>query len=87
MSNWTLLGGGAVGGLFSGLLWHSGQGVNLLRSDEQQAVARHELALTLLDGQSLHFAPPQLGVEDAAKIEKLMVTTKAYQVVPDRLWW
>ena len=82
MSNWTLLGGGAVGGLFSGLLWHSGQGVNLLRSDEQQAVARHELALTLLDGQSLHFAPPQLGVEDAAKIEKLMVTTKAYQVQP-----
>ena len=81
MSQWCILGCGAVGSLMAGLLWQSAQPVNLLRSDGPR-MARDDLHLQRLDGSTLTFNPPRLGEDDAGEIQRLLVTTKAYQVQP-----
>ena len=81
MSQWCILGCGAVGSLMAGLLWQSAQPVSLLRSDGPR-MARDDLHLQRLDGSTLTFNPPRLGEDDAGEIQRLLVTTKAYQVQP-----
>ncbi len=78
MSHWTLLGCGAVGGVLTGLLMRAGQQVSLLHT----RAGGPGTALVFEDrqGQRLTFAPERLQVQDASRIRRLLVTTKAYQV-------
>ena len=79
---WTLLGDGALGSVLAGLLQQSGLTVSLLRT--RPSSRDQPDSLTWLDRtQQPHtFTPQRWGVEQAAQIECLLVTTKAYAVQP-----
>lgn len=78
---WTLLGAGALGGVFASLLSQSGQGVRLMVRDSQRSRLHPTLDFTALDG-SAHLLPiPRCFASDGATTRRLLVMTKAGQVV------
>jgi len=80
-SHWHLLGAGAIGTLFASQLQGNGIAVTLvLRDSADGAPLRAAGGLTLSHNDSTqHFMPSFSGVDSAAVIDHLLVTTKAYQ--------
>lgn len=78
---WTLLGAGALGGVFASLLTQSGQGVRLMVRDTQRSRLHPAIDFTALDGTAHLLAIPRCFASDAATTKRLLVMTKAGQVV------
>lgn len=79
---WTLLGDGALGSVFAGLLQQAGFGVALLRTRPANRPQTAVLTWRDRQGDAHTFTPARWGIEHAAQIELLLVTTKAYAVQP-----
>lgn len=81
---WTILGAGAIGSLFATHLRRTGQNVNLLdtRYAHPQGQPLHPMTLALLDGSACQYDLPCIGYQDLSDIGCLLVTTKAWQVIP-----
>ncbi|WP_096779703.1 ketopantoate reductase family protein [Zobellella denitrificans] len=82
MTEWTILGAGALGCVMAGLLRGRGEPVSLLLSERHRGHLHPSLDLITLAGrhQLVHTRP--LFAEQAGQIRRLLVLTKAYQVVP-----
>ncbi|MGL5031587.1 MAG: ketopantoate reductase family protein [Aeromonas sp.] len=78
---WSLLGCGALGGVFASLLTLSGQATQVLLRDSDQGLLHPQVDFTALDGQLqlLHIA--RGFVHHPGHIQRLLVMTKAHQVV------
>ncbi|GAA3536847.1 2-dehydropantoate 2-reductase [Zobellella aerophila] len=81
MSEWAILGAGALGCVFAGLLRQQGHPVSLLLSERHRGHLHPSLELITLGGhhELIHTRP--LFAEQASQLSHLLVTTKAYQVV------
>lgn len=82
LEHWTLLGCGAVGGVLAGLLATHGQSVTLLDTRPQATGAALALDFIDLQGQEHPLNLPRLSLPQIPQLECLLVTTKAYQVIP-----
>lgn len=78
---WHILGVGALGGLWAGLLALSGQEPCLLLR-RLPAEGRQRLSLQRLDGQNDTFLLPAETAETGTAIEALLVCLKAYDIAP-----
>ncbi|MBL1378788.1 ketopantoate reductase family protein [Zobellella iuensis] len=81
MTEWTILGAGALGCVMAGLLRRQGEPVSLLLSERHRGHLHPSLDLITLSGrhQLIHTRP--CFAEQAGQIRCLLVVTKAYQVV------
>lgn len=79
---WTLLGDGALGSVLAGLLQHAGLGVALLRTRPASQPQAATITWQDLQGAPHTFTPVRWGIKEAAQVELLLVTTKAYAVQP-----
>ncbi|MFM4824871.1 ketopantoate reductase family protein [Aeromonas bivalvium] len=80
--SWSLLGCGALGGVFATLLTQSGQPTQLLLRERHRATLHPVVDFTGLDGQHTLIAIPRAFVADRPAIRRLLVMTKADQVIP-----
>ncbi|WP_116473772.1 ketopantoate reductase family protein [Zobellella maritima] len=81
MSDWGILGAGALGCVFAGLLRQQGHQVSLLLSERHRGHLHPGMDMITLGGhhELIHTRP--LFAEQAGRLSRLLVTTKAYQVV------
>lgn len=85
MSNWHVLGAGALGCLWAAYLRKTGHGVELLLKDRQRLSRyRQENAITLSRGdrQETFTAAASLTQSGDTAIDQLLITTKAHQTLP-----
>lgn len=78
---WTLLGCGALGGVFACLLRQHNQSVRVMVRGSQRARLHPALDFTALDGSPHLIEVPRCFADDAAGSRRLLVMTKAGQVV------
>ncbi|MFC5704892.1 ketopantoate reductase family protein [Aeromonas eucrenophila] len=79
---WTLLGCGALGGVFASLLTLSDQPTRVLLRDRHRATLHPGIDFTSLEGYTQLLAIERGFVSQPGKIKRLLVMTKANQVVP-----
>ncbi|MGY3902772.1 ketopantoate reductase family protein [Aeromonas lusitana] len=79
---WTLLGCGALGGVFASLLTLSGQSTRVLLRDRHRATLHPGIDFTSLEGHTQLLAIERGFVSQPGQIKRLLVMTKANQVVP-----
>lgn len=81
MSDWSILGAGALGCVFSGLLRLQGHQVSLLLSERHRGHLHPGMDMITLGGhhELIHTRP--LFAEQASHVSRLLVTAKAYQVI------
>ncbi|PLW82965.1 2-dehydropantoate 2-reductase [Kineobactrum sediminis] len=81
--HWHVLGAGAIGCLFASLLQQAGARCTLLLRDDDPALETGETVITVRsDGQCTTRTFPVSACHEADSIRHLLVTTKAYDVVP-----
>lgn len=81
MTEWTIMGAGAMGCMLAGLLSRRGEPVSLLLSERHRGHLHPSLELIALSGQhELVHTRPRFA-EQASAVTTLLVTTKAYQVI------
>lgn len=78
---WTLLGCGALGGVFASLLTLSGQSTRVLLRDRHRATLHPGIDFTSLEGHTQLLAIERGFVDKPDEIKRLLVMTKAGQVV------
>lgn len=81
MTEWTILGAGALGSVVAGLLRRQGEAVSLLLSERHRGHLHPCLDLVTLVGRHQLVDTRPLFAEQAGQISCLLVMTKAYQVV------
>ena len=79
---WTLLGCGALGGVFASLLTLSGQSTRVLLRERHRATLHPGIDFTSLDGHTQLLAIERGFVNQPGQIKRLLVMTKAGQIVP-----
>ena len=85
MSDWHILGAGALGCLWAAYLRQAGHGVELLLKDDAALSRYREVeAVTLISGDHREklSAAASLNGRGGAGINRLLITTKAHQTVP-----
>jgi 2-dehydropantoate 2-reductase len=80
--SWTLLGCGALGGVFAALLTQSGQPTQVLLRERHRATLHPVIDFTGLDGQHGLISIARGFLADTPPIRRLLVMTKADQVIP-----
>ncbi|WP_441254705.1 ketopantoate reductase family protein [Aeromonas sp. A600620] len=78
---WTLLGCGALGGVFASLLTISGQSTRVLLREHHQSTLHPGFDFTSLEGQVQLLNIERAFASQPGKIQRLLVMTKASQVV------
>lgn len=78
---WTLLGCGALGGVFASLLTQSGQPTRVLLRDHHQSTLHPGIDFTSLEGHTQLLAIERGFVGKPGQIQRLLVMTKANQVI------
>ncbi|WP_421311274.1 ketopantoate reductase family protein [Aeromonas sp. 603757] len=78
---WTLLGCGALGGVFASLLTQSGQSTRVLLREHHQSTLHPGFDFTSLEGQVQLLNIERAFAGQPGKIQRLLVMTKASQVV------
>lgn len=78
---WGLLGCGALGGVFASLLTLCGQSVQVILRDSQRATLHPHVDFTALDGHNHLLAIHRGFSTSMAKAKRLLVMTKANQVI------
>lgn len=78
---WSLLGCGAIGGVFASLLTLNGQSTRLLLRDQHQSTLHPGIDFTSLEGQVQLLDIERAFVSKPGEIRRLLVMTKASQVV------
>lgn len=78
---WTLLGCGALGGVFASLLTQSGQPTRVLLRDHHQSTLHPGIDFTSLEGHTQLLAIERGFVSKPGQIQRLLVMTKANQVI------
>ncbi|MGU5715148.1 ketopantoate reductase family protein [Aeromonas taiwanensis] len=78
---WTLLGCGALGGVFASLLTQSGQPTRVLLRERHRATLHPGIDFTSLDGHTQLLAIERGFLDNPGSIKRLLVMTKAGQVV------
>ncbi|ASI24131.1 TPA: 2-dehydropantoate 2-reductase [Aeromonas salmonicida] len=78
---WSLLGCGALGGVFASLLTQSGQSTRVLLRDRHRSTLHPGIDFTSLEGQTQLIAIERGFVDQPGQIKRLLVMTKAGQVV------
>lgn len=79
---WTLLGCGALGGVFASLLTQSGQSTRVLLRERHRATLHPGIDFTSLDGHTQLLTIERGFISQPGAIKRLLVMTKASQVVP-----
>lgn len=79
---WSLLGCGALGGVFASLLTLSGQSTRVLLRDSHRATLHPGIDFTSLEGHTQLLAIERGFTSQPGQIKRLLVMTKAGQVVP-----
>lgn len=79
--HWSLLGCGALGGVFASLLTLSGQPTRVLLRERHRATLHPGVDFTSLDGQTQLLAIERGFVDKPGPIKRLLVMTKAGQVM------
>lgn len=85
MSNWHVLGAGALGCLWAAYLRKTGHGVELLLKDKDRLSRYRETnAITLIrdDRQETFAVDASLTCQGETTIDQLLITTKAHQTLP-----
>jgi 2-dehydropantoate 2-reductase len=78
---WTLLGCGALGGVFASLLTLSGQSTRVLLRDRHRSTLHPGIDFTSLEGHTQLIAIERGFVSQPGQIKRLLVMTKAGQVI------
>lgn len=78
---WTLLGCGALGGVFASLLEQSGQRVQVLLRDAQRSRLHPDFDFIALDSSHHLLGITRCFTDQVASIRRLLVMTKAHQVI------
>lgn len=78
---WTLLGCGALGGVFASLLTQSGQPTRVLLRDHHQSTLHPGIDFTSLEGHTQLLVIERGFVSKPGQIQRLLVMTKANQVI------
>src|SRR5690606_14296805 len=78
---WSLLGCGALGGVFASLLTQSGQSTRVLLRDRHRSTLHPGIDFTSLEGQTQLIAIERGFIDQPGQIKRLLVMTKAGQVV------
>jgi 2-dehydropantoate 2-reductase len=78
---WSLLGCGALGGVFASLLTQSGQPTRVLLRDRHRSTLHPRIDFTSLDGHTQLIAIERGFISQPGQITRLLVVTKAGQVV------
>ncbi|MNE26146.1 2-dehydropantoate 2-reductase [compost metagenome] len=78
---WSLLGCGALGGVFASLLTLSGQSTRVLLRDRHRSTLHPGIDFTSLEGHTQLIAIERGFVSEPGQIKRLLVMTKAGQVV------
>lgn len=78
---WTLLGCGALGGVFASLLTQSGQATRLLLRERHRATLHPGVDFTSLEGHTQLLAIERAFIDKPGSIKRLLVMTKAGQVI------
>lgn len=79
--HWSLLGCGALGGVFASLLTQSGQPTRVLLSERHRATLHPGIDFTSLEGHTQLLAIERGFIDKPGTIQRLLVMTKAGQVV------
>ncbi|MGY3961952.1 ketopantoate reductase family protein [Aeromonas popoffii] len=78
---WSLLGCGALGGVFASLLTQSGQPTRVLLRDRHRSTLHPRIDFTSLEGHTQLIAIERGFISQPGQITRLLVVTKAGQVV------
>ncbi|EIM1707517.1 2-dehydropantoate 2-reductase [Aeromonas dhakensis] len=78
---WTLLGCGALGGVFASLLTQSGQSTRVLLRERHRATLHPGIDFTSLEGNTQLINIERGFVDQPGQIQRLLVMTKADQVI------
>lgn len=78
---WTLLGCGALGGVFASLLTQSGQSTRVLLRERHRATLHPGIDFTSLEGNTQLINIERGFVDQPGQIQRLLVMTKAGQVI------
>ena len=78
---WSLLGCGALGGVFASLLTQSGQATRLLLRERHRATLHPGVDFTSLEGHTQLLAIERAFIDKPGSIKRLLVMTKAGQVI------
>ncbi|WP_277395067.1 2-dehydropantoate 2-reductase N-terminal domain-containing protein, partial [Aeromonas media] len=78
---WTLLGCGALGGVFASLLTQSGQPTRILLSERHRATLHPGIDFTSLEGHTQLLTIERAFIDKPGPIRRLLVMTKAGQMI------